>query len=130
MNCKKPNRISEFDSKESKKREQDLIDSGNYLSIYFVTWNVASKEPRGSMAELFGFYHHIYDAYVIVLEEMPMKTYLFIDGWRTSMEQLFQQIGFVLLRKESAILTGVFLFVRRQDIYRYSYVQVRNVLLV
>nr|XP_027198129.1 uncharacterized protein LOC113792440 [Dermatophagoides pteronyssinus] len=111
-------------SKESlEQQEQQLVNSGHYLSIYFVTWNVASKEPRGSFADLFNFYHRLYDAYVIVLEEMPMKTYIYIDGWRSSMEQLFRQVGYVLLRKESAILTGVFLFVRRQDIYRYSSVQ-------
>ncbi|KAH7639379.1 hypothetical protein HUG17_3412 [Dermatophagoides farinae] len=121
MNCKKS--FSEIDSQESNKREQELVNSGNYLSIYFVTYNVASKEPSGSFAELFALYHRRYDAYAIVLEEMPMKTFLYIDGWRTSFEQLFRQIDYVLLRKESSIFTGVFLFVRRRDIDRYSYVQ-------
>ncbi|UXI19802.1 mitochondrial ribonuclease P protein 1 [Sarcoptes scabiei] len=130
LNSKMP--CDDFHSAQSSflTSRNDIANLDDHLSIYLLTWNVAGKEPYGSLIDLFAFNQRLYDVYVVALEELPLKSLMWLDNWSNELEALFANYEYVLLKSYSVMITKLFIFVKKRDLMQFSNIRMSSVKLV
>ena len=85
-----------------------------------MTYNVAGKNPSEELSGLFDNFAQVHDIYVIALEELPNEVVATsVDKYMKTLDDIFGKRNFVQLMKKRMTVTGLYVYVRKNDLYQF-----------